>query len=109
MIEFCWCIVHIMGLFLTAVALAAVGWINPDWVYAHTSQALRVYWGIANGPLAFAALSLMNSLVFHNKQQLASCFIHLTPCSLTWTLRWYAERVDAAYPGIIYINEDTDN
>lgn len=109
MTEFCWVIVHVMGGFLTMVGLAALGCIDSTWVYSHTALALKIYWGIANGPLAFAALSLMNSLVFHNKQQLASCFIHLTPCSLTWTLRWYADKINAAYPDVIQIDEDLDN
>ena len=53
----------------------------------------------------------MNSLVFHNKQQLASCFIHLTPCSLTWCLRWYAERINtnSFYEGVIHIDPDLEN
>ena len=47
---------------------------------------------MANGPLALAAILLNNSLVLHELENMASCFIHLTPTLLTWTMRWYPEK-----------------
>ena len=55
---------------------------------------------MANGPLASAAINLNNALVLHEIENMASCFIHLTPMLVTWTMRWKADRYDAAYPEI---------
>lgn len=57
-------------------------------------------WGIANGPFAFATLTFRNALVLHDIPNLASAFIHLTPSSLVWTLRWWQPAVDKRFPGI---------
>ena len=55
---------------------------------------------MANGPLAGAALGLHNALVLHEVENMASCFIHLTPMLVTWTMRWKADKYDEAYPGV---------
>jgi hypothetical protein len=44
-----------------------------------------------------------NALVLHDLPNLASTFIHLTPCSLAWTLRWWGDDVMKTYPGIFDI------
>ena len=58
------------------------------------------YWGFANGPFALAVILLGNALVLHDIPNLSSAFIHLSPCSLVWSLRWYSPQVMKAFPGI---------
>ena len=68
MIELCWVIKHVFLVYMTAVSLSALGLISNDFVFSTSHYAFKIYWGLANGPLAFAALSLGNAMVFHNKQ-----------------------------------------
>ena len=55
---------------------------------------------IANGPLALAAVVLNNALVLHDLNNLASCFIHLTPAALAWCLRWYSDEYEKTFPKV---------
>ena len=64
-----------------------------------------LFWGIANGPFALAVLALKNALVLHDLPNLASCFIHLSPCSLAWTLRWHANTINKKWPNIFNLPE----
>jgi len=41
-----------------------------------------------------------NALVLHDLPNLASAFIHLTPISLAWTFRWWANDVIKRFPGV---------
>ena len=38
--------------------------------------------------------------MLHDLPNLASAFIHLTPVSLSWTFRWFANDITTKYPGI---------
>jgi hypothetical protein len=66
----------------------------------YNRSAFYAFWGLANGPFAFSVLSLKNALVLHDLPNLASTFIHLTPVSLSWCFRWYANDVKKQFPGI---------
>ena len=59
-----------------------------------------IAWGIANGPLAWATILLSNSLILHNLEHMASLVIHLSPCAVTWSLRWNADLVEKRWPNI---------
>jgi len=96
-------VVHFCLIYFFIVSLAATGAIAPTIIQNTSNVAFKMYWGFANGPLAISALSFGNAMVFHDKPNLASCFIHLTPCSLTWSMRWYEERLAVAWPGIFDI------
>lgn len=52
-----------------------------------------IFWGLANGPFAFSSIIFKNALVLHDIPNLASTFIHLTPCTLAWTARWWADEM----------------
>lgn len=86
-----------------------MGVIKPLDLGMHRRTAFIAYWGLANGPLAFAAVLLKNSLIFHDILNLASCFIHLTPCSTTWTMRWNYDRYEETFPGIFDIPDYNKN
>jgi len=45
-----------------------------------------VMFGIANGPLAWAAYIFRNSLVFHDVDKMTSVYIHTLPMFLTYGL-----------------------
>jgi len=45
--------------------------------------------------------------VLHDLPNLASAFIHLTPCSLAWTFRWWATDVTNKYPGVFNLPDPT--
>jgi hypothetical protein len=111
MLEFCWYAAHLYMLFLTIAALAATKTIEEGsyFVYGlYSKKAFIAYWGLANGPLAAAAFVLGNALVFHDIPNLASCFIHLTPCSATWTMRWYSDKLNEKWPDIFMIPDPHD-
>ena len=103
MLEFCWIAVHLYMIFLTVAGLGALDLIEEKSFGVYSKQAFLAYWGIANGPLAAAAFLLGNSLVFHDIPNLASCFIHLTPCSATWSMRWYADKMNERWPNTFTI------
>lgn len=77
-------------IFLTCALLRVFG-IEWNWLkeVTYNKTFFFVFWGIANGPFAFASLAFKNALVLHDIPNLASAFIHLTPSSLVWTLRWW--------------------
>jgi len=44
-----------------------------------------------------------NALVLHDLEELACCFIHLTPPLVTWSMRWFVDRYNESWPGIFGI------
>jgi hypothetical protein len=86
-------------LVIAAISVAGVEW---EWLKKVTYNRMAIYsfWGLANGPFAFAVIGLRNALVLHDLPNLASAFIHLTPVSLSWTFRWFASDVMKKFPGI---------
>lgn len=103
MIEFCWVACHAYMLYMTLGIIA--GLTNNDTLkaFTHNRTAFYILWGMANGPFATATLAFRNALVLHDVPNLASAFIHLTPCSLCWTARWFQPRFDKAWPGVFDI------
>jgi hypothetical protein len=73
---------------------------RPKIMEDYCEISFKVYWGFANGMLGGALVMLGNAMIFHDLPNLASCFIHLTPCSVTWTMRWFGSEINKAYPGI---------
>ena len=103
MVEFCWVTCHIYMLFLTFALLRVCG-VEWEWLnFTSNRTAFYIFWGLANGPFAFSSMIFKNALVLHDLPNLASTFIHLTPCSLSWTLRWWGDRVMTTYPGVFDI------
>ena len=58
------------------------------WLLPHSSTLFLVAFAFANGPLAFAVPLWKNALVFHSLDKLTSCFIHLSPGFMSWSLLW---------------------
>jgi len=87
-------------LFLAFISVCGVQW---EWLKqeaAYSRTAFYAFWGLANGPFAFAVVALRNALVLHDLPNLASAFIHLTPVSLSWTFRWFANDIRKQFPGV---------
>jgi len=59
--------------------------------YPSSQVFLRINFGIANGPLAWAIVLWRNSLVFHSLDKMTSLFIHSFPPLVTYCLRWHTE------------------
>jgi len=51
-----------------------------------------------------AVAALRNSLVFHDVDNTVSVFIHLYPSLLMFTLRWHADKVLSAWPGLFRLD-----
>jgi len=101
MTEICWVACHVYMLFLTAACFAAMGVENKAIEYLTNERFFFMcFWGLANGPFAFSVIIMKNALVLHDLPNIAVTFIHLTPCSLAWTFRWFAPEVMASFPGI---------
>ena len=108
MAEFCWVACHAYMIYLTCALLSAIGfkwkWLNG---LTYSRTFFYAFWGAANGPFAFSTLGFKNALVLHDVPNLASAFIHLTPSSLSWTLRWWQPAVAKQWPGIFDIPDIT--
>lgn len=91
MIEFCWVTCHIYMLWLTIALIQGCG-VEAEWMenLTYNKYCFFGFWGLANGPFAFSSILFKNALVLHDIPNLASTFIHLTPCTLAWTARWWA-------------------
>lgn len=107
MTEFCWIACHTMLFYMICALLAAIG-VESLNQYTTSRYLFLAYWGIANGPLAIATILLNNAIVLHDIPNLASCFIHLTPSSTTWTMRWWSKQIMAKWPGVFDL-PDPDN
>lgn len=101
MLEFCWVAAHIYMTVLSFALLQVFG-VESEWLRACTATktGFMIFYGLANGPFAVAVIIFKNALVLHDIPNLASAFIHLTPSSLSWVLRWWAPKVMQTYPGI---------
>jgi hypothetical protein len=110
LIEICWVASHACMFCFGCVALTATGICDfTPFIQKYGNVAFRIYWAFANGPLAIALLMLNNAMIFHDIPNLASCFIHLTPSSVTWAMRWYKKDLDRAYPGLFVTLPDPEN
>lgn len=97
MCEFCWVACHLYMLYLI---LALVSASRSDISLVHNKVWFYLYWGLANGPFAFSVILFKNAIVLHDLPNMSSTFIHLTPCSATWTMRWFANKVLKRWPGV---------
>lgn len=88
MTEFCWVACHLYMLYLILALGAAFGYDGLK-KYTFSRTLFILYWGLANGAFAWATIIFKNAIVLHDLPNLASAFIHLTPTSLTWTMRWW--------------------
>jgi len=88
-------------IFLTFAYLSVCG-VKWEWLtkITYNRTAFYAFWGFANGPFAFAVIVFKNALVLHDLPNVASTFIHITPVSLSWTMRWYAVGIMKKYPGV---------
>ncbi|KAL4241075.1 hypothetical protein ACF0H5_001853 [Mactra antiquata] len=53
------------------------------------SYMFQVAFALANGPVLVAAIVYGNELVLHNHDKMTSCYIHILPALLTFSVRWY--------------------
>lgn len=49
---------------------------------------------LVHGPVIWAVVQWKNSLVFHSLDKITSCFIHVTPCIVLYTLKWIMKDED---------------
>ena len=85
---------------LSSGLLSAAG-ITQGTPLSFNRNIFYAYWGFANGPFALAVVLLGNGLILHDIPNLSSAFIHLSPCSLVWSLRWYSPKIMEKFPGIL--------
>ena len=96
LIEFCWVVNLLSLLFGVAFALAP----HSALLHAFVNRpgSFIAIFGIANGPLGWSIVALGNALVFHDIDNTATVYIHMSPAIMTWSFRWFAPRVAAAFP-----------
>lgn len=96
--EYCWISCHALLACLSTACLHCYGYdIQP---LTNSRWAFYSFWSMANGPFAISVILLKNALVLHDLPNLSSAFIHLSPCSLAWTLRWYSPVIMKRWPGV---------
>ena len=68
---------------------------------------IRAGFSMAAGPLGWAVHIFKNSLVFHDPDNTASVFIHLSPFVLFWCMRWGAglgfKAMENDFPGMFQV------
>mmetsp|Transcript_95935 Transcript_95935/g.273541 ORF Transcript_95935/g.273541 Transcript_95935/m.273541 type:complete len:324 (+) Transcript_95935:182-1153(+) len=100
LLDFCW----ICNLFFSIKGtLLLLDAISPE--YLHSGSGRSSTFGlaafmIACGPLGCSVIAFSNAMVLHSIQHYTAVFIHLFPPLTLWTLRWHAEDVDRAWPGV---------
>ena len=106
MLDLCW----IVSFFYLAFSLLSVlGALGINTLPITGSRFLwHMIFAVANGPTAWSVIALKNGMVFHSIEKWGSLFIHLSPAMVTWTMRWSALEVHAAWPGVFGspLNED---
>lgn len=98
MLDLCWVVSLFYVVFSFISVLGAFG------VSTMSITGSKFLWcmifAVANGPTAWSVVALKNAMVFHSVEHWGSLFIHLSPAMVTWTMRWSAEDVHAAWPGV---------
>ncbi|KAH3761595.1 AMP-binding protein [Pelomyxa schiedti] len=61
----------------------------------------RILFVVANGPLAWSVVAFSNRTVFHNREQMTSLFIHVSPMLLSYCLRWNPSAFDVCEGGAL--------
>eukprot|EP00930_Biecheleria_cincta_P051772 TRINITY_DN36987_c0_g1_i1.p1 TRINITY_DN36987_c0_g1~~TRINITY_DN36987_c0_g1_i1.p1 ORF type:complete len:387 (-),score=45.14 TRINITY_DN36987_c0_g1_i1:10-1137(-) len=103
MVDFCY-----FNTYLTVVACVAAfiristGFETP--LHRYNYELIRGGFAFANGALVLSVPMFGNKLVFHEIDNTASLYIHLSPALLFWTLRWGggfgASRIEEAWPNM---------
>jgi len=58
------------------------------WLFPKDPRVFMAVFGVSAGPLFTAVIMFRNSLVFHSFDKLTSCYIHICPFLVTFTMRW---------------------
>jgi hypothetical protein len=105
--EFCWWANAVGWVYLAAEIIhssPSATYFNGSWLdpVSHLQPeervaAGRIFFAMANGPLAFALIINKNSLVFHDGSRTSSCFIHLIPAVTSWAMRWRSRLYDGMF------------
>lgn len=109
MVDFCY-----LNTYLTVIACAAAfirittGFETP--LHKYNYELIRGGFAFANGALVLSVPMFGNKLVFHEIDNTASLYIHLSPALLFWTLRWGGgfgtSRIEEAWPNMFDVCHD---
>ena len=108
MFEFCWVSCHVMLIYLTSGYVDGVLNLNKN-PLTFSKNVFYGFWGLANGPFALAIVWSNHALVLHSMKSMTAAFIHISPCTLAWALRWYSPKVMNAWPGVFDLPDPSSN
>lgn len=98
MLDWCYVVTYISNICAILAFLRYSFGIKITFLADKNELLIRSGFAMAAGPLAWAISIFRNSLVFHDPDNTASVFIHLSPFVLFWCLRWGA----ALGPGVVW-------
>ena len=86
-LDFCW--ISNGGIFVTLVLILS------NVLTIEASQIVwKIFFAIANGPLAWSVIALSNKLVFHSFDWTSTLFIHFSPMVATWGIHWFPHKAE---------------
>jgi len=89
-LDFCWIT---NGGFFVMFSLILLDVCSPS----VTQTFFKIFFAVANGPLALSVIFLGNKLVFHNFEWTSTLFIHFSPALAAWGIHWNRDLVTAAW------------
>lgn len=107
MFDFCYVANYLSFLyFLVCVAKNYIPLFFPLHGYLDSfgGVVFRILYVWSQGPIAAAIVATHNSMVFHSSDQMTSLAIHTGPMFYTYTMRWYANDLEAAWPNLFHMD-----
>lgn len=87
MVDFCYVNTYLTVIScMVALLRITTGYVTP--LHQYNYELIRGGFAFANGALLLSIPMFGNKLVFHEVDNTASMYIHLSPALLMWTLRW---------------------
>lgn len=99
MVDFCY-VCNIMLCVYIAAALLGHG--TEEWAVT----LFKALFAMTNGPLLWAIPLFRNQLKFHSLQHVISVFIHISPASVTYAIRWC---LDPAVYGVSQVDAGSES
>lgn len=105
LLDFCYFVTYMSTIcFILAFLRVTFGIVSP--LEQYNAAIIRAGFAMSCGPLVWSVYIFRNSLVFEDVNHLTSVFIHLSPFTLMWCLRWGAgvpSAIEQTFPGMFRI------
>jgi len=102
-----WCyVVTYLTISCILIALLRINFGIHTPVEQFNDELIKIGFAMCCGPLIWSVYVFRNSIVFHDVDYMTSVFIHLSPFTLMWCLRWGAgvpSTIQTAFPDMFQV------